>query len=224
VIRSGLDRATHAFWSHPHLRELYPELLFRIHCFSRATIALMTAAQVTARAVSESDLVAKCLADYLSKHMLEEKGHDEWLLEDLEVLGIERKAVLRRVPIPTATALAGTQYYWIFHVHPVALLGYLAVMEGSPPRTEFLEEAIVRTGLPTGAFRTYLRHAHLDLQHRKDLFATLDRMPLTREHVAFIGVSAFQTVHLSRLLFEELVQSHSRQSSLERPLALNSRA
>jgi len=115
------------------LRELYPELLFRIHCFSRATIALMTAAQVNARAVSESDLVAKRLADYLSKHISEEQGHDEWLLEDMEVLGIERKAVLKRVPIPTATALAGTQYYWIFHVHPVALLGFLAVMEGSPP-------------------------------------------------------------------------------------------
>jgi Iron-containing redox enzyme len=175
----------------------------------------MKAAQVNARAVSESDLVAKCLADYLSKHISEEQGHDEWLLEDMEVLGIERKAVLKRVPIPTATALAGTQYYWIFHVHPVALLGFLAVMEGSPPRTEFLEEAIVRTGLPAGAFRTYLRHAHLDLQHRKDLFATLDRMPLTREHVALIGVSAFQTVHLSRLLFEELVESHSHQSSLD---------
>ena len=93
----------------------------------------MTAAQVNARAVSESDLVAKRLADYLSKHISEEQGHDEWLLEDMEVLGIERKAVLKRVPIPTATALAGTQYYWIFHVHPVALLGFLAVMEGSPP-------------------------------------------------------------------------------------------
>jgi hypothetical protein len=33
--------------------------------------------------------------------------------------------------------------------------------------------------------------------------------------VAFIGVSAFQTVHLSRLLFEEVVESHSRQSSLD---------
>jgi Iron-containing redox enzyme len=215
LIRSGLDRAALAFWSHPHLRELYPELLFRIHCFSRATIPLMTAAKVNAQAVSESDLVAKCLVDYLSEHILEEQGHDEWLLEDMEVLGIERKAVLKRVPVPTATALVGTQYYWIFHSHPVALLGFLTVMEGSPPRTEFLEEAIVRTGLPAGAFRTYLRHAHLDLQHRNDLFATLDRMPLTREHLAFIGVSAFQTVHLSRLLFEELVESHTRQSSLD---------
>ena len=220
LIRSGVDRAAHAFWSHPHLRELYPELLFRIHCFSRATIPLMAAARAVARVLSESDLVAKYLADYLSKHISEETGHDEWLLEDMEVLGIERKAILKRVPIPTATALAGTQYYWIFHGHPVALLGYLAVMEGSPPRTEFLQEAIVRTGLPARAFRTYLRHAHLDLQHRKDLFAILDRMPLTGEHAALIGVSAFQTIHLSRLLFEELVESHSRESGSGQYLAI----
>lgn len=172
----------------------------------------MKAAQTAALEFPKSDLVATCLAEYLSKHIPEEKGHDEWILEDMGALGIEREPILKRLPIPTAAALAATQYYWVFHAHPIALLGYLAVMEGSPPKTKFLHEVITRTGLPPRAFRTYLRHASLDLQHRKDLFATLDRMPLTRGHATLIGVSAFQTIHLSRLMLEELVESRSPES------------
>ena len=35
--------------------------------------------------------------------------------------------------VATAAALVGAQYYWIRHVHPVALLGYVMLLEGYPP-------------------------------------------------------------------------------------------
>ena len=108
-----------------------------------------------------------------------ELHHDEWLLADLEALGQTREQVLESLPSPTAAALVlRMAIYWIFHAHPVSLLGYLAVLEGEPPSTVFLEEVVAKSGLPAKAFRTFIRHGHLDPQHRDDLNDALDRMPL----------------------------------------------
>jgi Iron-containing redox enzyme len=212
LLRPGLDRAAHAFWSQPEVTELYPELLFSIHCVNRASVPLMQAAVEAARARPEADQVSALLAGYLDKHIPEELHHDDWTLDDLEVTGRSRDEILRRIPSPTVAAMVGTQYYLILHVHPVAILGYMAVLEGEPPSLEAIEEVIERTGLPREAFRTYLEHARLDAGHRDDLDAALDRMPLTPDQRSLLSVSAFQTISLERLMFEELIDAHRLRS------------
>lgn len=210
LVGRGLDQAAGAFWSHPCLRELYPELLFMNHSLIRASVPLMEAAVTSARARPSTDPVAACVTDYLSTHIPEELHHDDWLLDDLEALGIRREEVMRRMPSPTVAALVGAPYYWLFHVHPVSLLGYIAVLEGQPPTVPFLEEVVARTGLPADAFRTYFKHARLDPRHRDDLDQALDRMPLTADQTALLGVSAIGTVHGLALAFEGVVNSQVR--------------
>jgi hypothetical protein len=170
---------------------------------------MMEVACDVARSRSDSDPVAACVAEYLSRHIPEELHHDEWLLDDLEALGQKREEVLNRLPAPTAAALVGTQYYWIFYVHPVSLLGYLAVMEGEPPSAVFLERVVAKSGLPVRAFSTYFKHSYLDSQHRDDLYDALDRMPLNTQQAALLGISAIQTVHWLRFAFEELIELQS---------------
>ena len=206
LVSGGLEHAARAFWAHARLRDLFPDFLLMDYSISRASTAVMEAAYAEAQARSASDPVAASVAEYLSRHIPEELYHDEWLLADLEFLGFKRERVLERLPSATAAALVGAQYYWIYHVHPVSLLGYLAVLEGEPPSTVFLEEVVAKTGLPAQAFRTYIRHCHLDTQHRDDLNDSLDRMPLNAQHTALLGVSAIQTVHWLRRAFEELVE------------------
>jgi hypothetical protein len=205
LISGGMDQAAEAFWTHPRLRDFFPEFLAMNYSISQASVPLMEAAITAARARSKSDAVAACLAEYLSRHIPEEVHHDDWLLNDLEVLGLEREQIRQRIASPTSAALVGVQYYWIFHAHPVSLLGYLAVLEGEPPSRVFLREIITRTRLPENAFTTYMRHSDLDRQHRDDLYDALDRMPLNAQHTALLGVSAIQTVHLLRLAFQDLL-------------------
>lgn len=199
--------ASRRFWAHARFPDLYPEFLVRTHCIIRASVPLMEAALARARAMSASDGVARELAAYFAEHSVEEHRHDEWLLDDLQVLGMPREQVLARIPPPTVAALVGVQYYWILHYHPVALLGYVAVLEGYPPSTEHLEAVLARTGLPRAAFRTLLKHAQLDRHHRDDLDRTLDRLPLSREQSAVIGMSAFHTLELLRRNVEEVLES-----------------
>jgi hypothetical protein len=166
----------------------------------------MEAALNCARARFASDPVASGTASYLSRHIPEEKGHDDWLVEDLKHLGIEPSASFRRMPSLSAASLVGAQYYWINHFHPVCLLGYIAVLEGTPPTTTYFERVVKRSGLPKQAFSSLFKHARLDPQHCADLDKALDNLPLTSEHSAMLGISALQTVHLLTRVIEELVE------------------
>ena len=200
---AALDR----FWSQDDIAERYPELLFHIHCVVRATVPAMEAARRVAEARSGSDPVAAGMARYLGRHIPEELHHDDWLLDDIEALGVPRETVLRRVPPPAAAALIGSVYYWVLHAHPVAWMGYAAVTEGHPPSAEYLRAVMDRTGLPRDGFRTYLKHAQLDPHHSREMYAALDDMPLTAEHMSLLGVVAFQTIHLVAALFTALTGS-----------------
>lgn len=207
LVTSRWRRAGRALWTHPRFARLYPELLFRNHCMIRASVPLMESALQRATTLAPEDRVADGLAEYFARHIPEERHHDDWLLDDLEVLGVARARVLERVPSPTIAALVGAQYYWIRHDHPVALLGYIAVLEGTPPTVAHLESVIARSGLPRRAFRTFLKHATLDVHHRGDLDRFVDRLPLRRRHQALIGVSAIRTVHLLEDSLSELLDA-----------------
>jgi hypothetical protein len=189
---------------HPAVRELYPEYLFTSHCVIRASVPLMETALARSRATAD-DPVAAALAPYLEEHIDEERDHDEWLLDDLEVLGVEREAVVARPPSPLVAALVGAQYYWIFHYHPVVLLGYVSLLEGYPPSTELIDRLIDATGYPRDAFRTMIGHAELDPHHRDELNELLDSLPLTDEQSIALGLNALYTVDAFTRAVDELL-------------------
>ena len=195
-----------ALVEHPRVAELWPEYLIVQHQIIRATVPLTEVAADRARALTGADPVAPELAAYLDGHVDEERGHDDDLLADLESLGIDREAVLARMPSPSVASLVGCQYYWILHHHPIAFLGFVALMEGFPPTTELIETLKARTQHPAGAFRTFAQHGDLDPDHRDHLDRTLDSMPLTREHEVVMGISATTSAALAAPVLEELLE------------------
>jgi hypothetical protein len=165
----------------------------------------MEAALERTHATADADPVAALLAPYLEEHIDEERDHDEWLLDDLELLGRRRDPTLARVPSPTIAGLVGAQYYWIFHYHPVVLLGYISLLEGYPPSTELIERLMRATGYPRDSFRTMLAHAELDPGHRDELNELLDSLPLTPEQASALGVNAMWTVVTFTRAIDELL-------------------
>jgi hypothetical protein len=209
LLIPALVRAGDRLIEHPRVRELYPEYLFMSHSVIRASVPLMEAALAKARTTAADDPVSAALAPYLEEHIDEERDHDEWLLGDLEVLGRDRREILARPPSPTVAALVGAQYYWIFHYHPVTLLGYVSLLEGYPPSMELIQRLIDATGYPREAFRTMIAHAELDPGHRDELNELLDSLPLTPEQSVALGVSAIQTVDLFTRAIDELVDEYA---------------
>lgn len=185
--------------------DLYPEYLCVIHQMIRASVPLMeTASDRAERLAREGDAVADGVASYLRHHIREEKDHDEWLLQDLESIDVSREEVWRRPPSPTVASLVGAQYYWVNHHHPLALLGYIAILEGYPPQMEQLEQLEQLTGYPQAAFRTLRKHSHLDVRHSEDLDRALDELPLEHGHERLLGLSALHTVAMATEALNEV--------------------
>ena len=128
-----------------------PQYLATGYHLARAVVPLMETALGRARKLAADDPVAEGLAAYLERHIPEEMHSDEpggAMLDDLEALGVDRVALQSQLPPPKMAALIGAQYFWIFHYHPVALLGYIAVLEGYPPTTDLIEQIRARTRYP----------------------------------------------------------------------------
>ena len=196
---------------HPRARELFPQYMAASYQMARTMVPLMEAALGRARDLAPTDPVAEGLAAYLERHIPEELHGEEpggAALDDLEVLGIDRVALQAQLPPPKMAALLGAQYFWIFHYHPVAILGFLH-LEHYHPHGPSLERFIERTGLPRDGFRQLLIHAKLDAVHARELDRVFDSLPLEPRHEQLIGLSALQTVALLTEVWLDVVDTES---------------
>ena len=213
LTRGPMTALIRDVWMHPRLGELYPEFLFAIFGVTSTSASLMRSAATRAAELAPEDPLARMLETYYMEHAEEETGHEQWLLDDLESLGIARARVLNRLPYPSVAALVGTQYYWTLHVHPLAFLGYIAVLE-SPAQMEFLTEVSERTGIPLSSMSAHVLHAKLDPEHVAEFDVMLDGLTLTAAQQDLLTVSTITTIaHLERV-FADLLERFGR---LEKP-------
>jgi Iron-containing redox enzyme len=208
LAEGRLVSASNLFWTHPDLADILPHFLIQLHRVMQSGISLMRTAKDCALSLPD-DPVATLTAAYLEMHIEEEKDHDQWLLSDIESLGIDPAEVLRATPLPAVVSLLGAQYFWMFHMHPVVIFGYLIVLEGYPPLVHQLEQIQRNTGLPATAFRCLKSHAEDDPDHIDTLNRTLDDMPLTPDQSKYLALSAFHTIDAVASILEELLEAHA---------------
>ncbi|MFE1285821.1 iron-containing redox enzyme family protein [Streptomyces sp. NPDC058751] len=200
VLRTAAARMWH---SDPGLPDRYRRYLRAMHQVIRASVPLMERAAARCGALPR-DPVARPLAGYLRAHAEEERGHDDWLLADAAAAGTAPDELTGPVPPPHVAALVGAQYYWLEHCHPVALLGYIAVLEGNAPAPGLAGRLARETGLPLAAFETVRLHADLDDGHSSDLDRLMERLPLDTAQRSLVAVSALHTVASLAELFDRI--------------------
>ncbi|GAA0679170.1 hypothetical protein GCM10010193_35910 [Kitasatospora atroaurantiaca] len=205
-----LNAAMAELWRPDGLTERYGRYLRTMHEVIRASVPLMELAVRRCTALGPADPVAGPLADYLARHIEEERGHDDWLLADLAAAGLDPHGPLRQQPPPVVARLVGPQYYWVEHFHPVSLLGYITVLENNAPAPWLAERLAADTGLPGAAFQTVSHHAVLDTGHSAELGRILDELPLDQAQETAVAVSALHTVDAATELFTRLARQDSR--------------
>jgi hypothetical protein len=204
VTCAPLYAAYDRLWRNDRLDLLVPSFLILMHQIVRASVPLMKLARSRARRLAKTDRMSQAIERYMKRHIDEEQDHDTWLIEDLETIGYGRSAVLAKVPSPTVAAMVGAQYYWIRHHHPVALLGYIRVLEGNAPSAAHVARLRRLSGLPESVFRTYRLHGDRDPTHLRQFESMFDSLELSRSRLELVGASASQTAYLLAQSLEEL--------------------
>jgi hypothetical protein len=159
--------------------------------------------------IASEDLLREAIAhstgdlqDFFIDHLEDERGHAQWLEDDLA--GVELD--VRAMPIsPEAVAMAGSQHYLIRYVDACALLGYMLVLEGFSMPLGYLDEVERIHG--KGLCRTLRYHAENDAVHGPAIVAQIEALDVNRREL--VKQNAVQTVFYIRAAVAKFGGSHA---------------
>jgi len=140
--------------------ELYLDFLTQAYHHVKHTFPLLAFA--AARTTDEA------YQDALVEYMEEERGHEKWILNDIEAMGGDEDAVREGKPGIACQVMVGYTYYAIEWVSPYAMLGSVHVLESmSTLLADQAADAIQRSLAHRGKDGfSYLRsHGALDIEH-----------------------------------------------------------
>lgn len=109
----------------------------------------------------------RALRAALQHYVDEERGHEEWILNDLQACGEDAHAARHSLPSPATRRMVDYVYGYIARLNPVGLLGMVHVLEGtsSALATRAAEVLAAALALPPGALTYLASHGSLDQEH-----------------------------------------------------------
>ena len=118
------------------------------------------------------------LVPALDEYIVEERGHDQWILDDVAACGGNVEAVRRGRPRPATEVMVAYAHDTIARGNPLGFFGMVHVLEGTSVALALTAaERIQQTlALPDEAF-SYLRsHGELDRQHTAHFAQLMNRI------------------------------------------------
>jgi pyrroloquinoline quinone (PQQ) biosynthesis protein C len=141
-------------------RELYLDFLTQAYHHVKHTFPLL--------ALAAARTTDGAYQDALVEYMEEERGHEKWILNDIEAMGGDAHAVRDGKPGIACQVMVGYSYYAIEWVSPYAMLGSVHVLEGmstllADKAADAIQRSLARRGKEGFS---YLRsHGALDIEH-----------------------------------------------------------
>ena len=116
---------------------------------------------------------------FLYDHMNDEKGHEEWVLNDLQVMGVDPARAKAYEPTLVMLGLNGYNYWSADRRHPCSVLGMLYALEVvasvyGGQMTAAISESLLLEGDRGISFIS--SHATLDAEHMADLRVILNQI------------------------------------------------
>jgi pyrroloquinoline quinone (PQQ) biosynthesis protein C len=132
----------------------------------------------------EAPWLRKALAHYI----IEEVGHEEWILADIAAAGGDAAAVRDGQPRPATDIMVAYAYDTVLRRNPVGLFGMVLVLEGTSVTLALsAADAIQQSlALPDAAF-SYLRsHGTLDQEHMGHFANVINQLDQPADQAAVI--------------------------------------
>jgi pyrroloquinoline quinone (PQQ) biosynthesis protein C len=200
------DEARRAFENHPVLLdavahgmtvERYRKLLLELYhvVWHFNTISAAAASRVT-----DSH---KKIRYHLYEHMHEEVGHEEWVMNDLEAVGVAAAQVRAYQPSANTLALVGYNYWAADRRHPCSVLGMLYTLEViasvyGGPFASAIKESLLLDGERGVSFIG--SHASMDMKHMAELRQILNTVEDFAARDAVVESTLVNFHHFTRIV------------------------
>jgi pyrroloquinoline quinone (PQQ) biosynthesis protein C len=128
------------------------------------------------------------LESALDEYVDEERGHDEWILDDLRACGADAEAVRHGRPGHATEVMVAYAYDTIARRNPLGFFGMVHVLEGTSVSLALMAADRIQAplALPDAAF-SYLRsHGTLDQQHTAHFALLMDQIDDARDQADIV--------------------------------------
>jgi len=118
------------------------------------------------------------LDDALAEYIDEERGHDEWILNDIRAAGGDAAAVRHGRPGHATEVMVAYAYDTIARRNPLGFFGMVHVLEGTSVALalQAADQIQQRLALPDAAFGYLRSHGMLDREHTAHFAQLMDRI------------------------------------------------
>jgi pyrroloquinoline quinone (PQQ) biosynthesis protein C len=130
----------------------------------------------------------------IEEYIAEERGHDEWILDDLRACGEDAEAVRTGDPAPATEIMVAHVHDYIARINPAGMLGMVHVLEGtsSALATRAAQAIAQALRLPPLAFTYLTSHGELDQEHVRFFQRAIERLDYADRQAV---------VHVARMVY-----------------------
>lgn len=127
----------------------------------------------------------------ITEYIDEERGHEEWILNDIAACGADAEAVRAAAPCPATELMVAYVYDYIARRNPVGFFGMVHVLEGTSTALAINAAQVIRAalGLPPEAFTYLTSHGALDQEHVRFFASLMDRLDNPTDQAAVTSVA-----------------------------------
>jgi len=140
---------------------------------------------------------------FLYEHMHEETGHETWVLNDLEAVGVAPALTRAHQPSCNTLALNGYNFWAADRRHPASVLGMLYALEViasvyGGPFASAIRESLLLDGDHGVSFIS--SHATMDAQHMAELRVILNKLHGEEALAAVVESTRVNFHHFTRII------------------------
>lgn len=203
---SATDEDRRAFETHPVIVAAVADGM-SVERYRRLLLELYTVVwhfnPVCAAAASRMDDRFANLRYFLYEHLHEESGHEVWVRNDLEAVGVPVAETLAHAPSADTLALVGYNHWAADRRHPVSVLGMLYALEviasvyGGPFASAIRESLLLEGDAGVSFIGS---HATMDAQHMAELRQVLNTVQDPEAKAAVIESVRVNFHHFTRIV------------------------
>lgn len=145
------------------------------------------------------------LREAIVHYIVEEVGHQEWILNDLQQLGVDKQQVRHGRPSPATELLVSYAYDSVLRGNPVSLFGMVYTLEKTSSTVATCAAGQIATALdlPAEAMSYLVSHGCLDVAHMWHFEGLMNRLEEDDDRAAILhAVTLFYPLYTG--IFEAL--------------------